>query len=94
MSHRRPLVLVILDGWGLREAREANAVALATTPVFDGLVRDYRCSQLRTSGHAVGLPEGQMGNSEVGHLTLGAGAIHDQDLLRIDKAKNELPGND
>ncbi len=86
MSDRRPVLLVVLDGWGLRESREANAVALADTPVFDGLMQAYPHARLRTSGLDVGLPEGQMGNSEVGHLTMGAGAVFDQDLLRIDKA--------
>ncbi|MCB9177377.1 MAG: 2,3-bisphosphoglycerate-independent phosphoglycerate mutase [Caldilineae bacterium] len=86
MTPRRPVLLLILDGWGLRAEREANAVALAETPVFDRLMAEYAHTRLRTSGRDVGLPADQMGNSEVGHLTLGAGAIFDQDLLRIDKA--------
>jgi 2,3-bisphosphoglycerate-independent phosphoglycerate mutase len=78
--------LVVLDGWGLAPQSPGNAVSLARTPVFDELWRDYPHTQLRASGRAVGLPEGQMGNSEVGHLNLGAGAIVRQDLVRIDDA--------
>ncbi len=84
---RRPLVgLVILDGWGLRASREGNAVALARTPVMDALKARYPQATLTTCGEAVGLPPGQMGNSEVGHLNLGAGRIVYQDLTRIDRA--------
>lgn len=83
---RRPVVLVILDGWGLREEREDNAVALADKPFFDGLWRSCPRCILRTDGPEVGLPEGQFGNSEVGHLNLGAGRIVMQDLPRIDRA--------
>jgi 2,3-bisphosphoglycerate-independent phosphoglycerate mutase len=78
--------LVILDGWGLAPAGPGNAVSLADTPVFDGLWSRYPHTQLTASGRAVGLPEGQMGNSEVGHLNLGAGAVVRQDLTRIDDA--------
>jgi 2,3-bisphosphoglycerate-independent phosphoglycerate mutase len=78
--------LVVLDGWGLAEPSPGNAVSLARTPTFDELWRDYPHTQLRTWGSAVGLPEGQMGNSEVGHLNLGAGAIVRQDLVRVDDA--------
>jgi 2,3-bisphosphoglycerate-independent phosphoglycerate mutase len=78
--------LVILDGWGLAPAGPGNAVEQARTPVFDELWATYAHSQLDASGRAVGLPEGQMGNSEVGHLNLGAGAIVRQDLTRIDDA--------
>jgi 2,3-bisphosphoglycerate-independent phosphoglycerate mutase len=78
--------LVVLDGWGLAEPGPGNAVALADTPVFDGLWERYPRTQLRAQGEAVGLPEGQMGNSEVGHLNLGAGAVVKQDLTRIDEA--------
>jgi 2,3-bisphosphoglycerate-independent phosphoglycerate mutase len=78
--------LVILDGWGLADPGPGNAVALADTPVFDELWDAYPHSTLNASGPAVGLPEGQMGNSEVGHLNLGAGAIVKQDLVRIDEA--------
>jgi 2,3-bisphosphoglycerate-independent phosphoglycerate mutase len=80
------LALVILDGWGLAEPGPGNAVSQASTPVFDGIWERYPRTQLDASGRAVGLPEGQMGNSEVGHLNLGAGAVIKQDLLRIDDA--------
>jgi 2,3-bisphosphoglycerate-independent phosphoglycerate mutase len=80
------VVLVILDGWGLAPAGPGNAVELADTPVFDDLWARYPHTQLTAGGLAVGLPEGQMGNSEVGHLNLGAGAVVKQDLTRIDEA--------
>ncbi len=80
------VALIILDGWGLAPAGPGNAVELAETPVFDDLHARYPHATLRTSGRDVGLPEGQMGNSEVGHLNLGAGAIVNQDLTRIDIA--------
>ena len=71
-----PLVtLVILDGWGIAPPGPGNAVDLARTPVFDDLVARYPTTELRAAGPAVGLPEGQMGNSEVGHLTIGSGRI-------------------
>jgi 2,3-bisphosphoglycerate-independent phosphoglycerate mutase len=82
-------VLVILDGWGIAEAGPGNAVSLADTPVFDDLCERYPTTQLTACGTAVGLPEGQMGNSEVGHMNLGAGAIVKQDLTRIDEAVEE-----
>ena len=78
--------LVVLDGWGLAAPGPGNAVALADTPVFDALWRGHPHTALRACGRAVGLPDGQMGNSEVGHLNLGAGAIVRQDLVRIDDA--------
>jgi 2,3-bisphosphoglycerate-independent phosphoglycerate mutase len=78
--------LIVLDGWGLAEPGPGNAVSLADTPVFDDLWARYPHTQLKACGRAVGLPEGQMGNSEVGHLNLGAGAIVKQDLTRIDEA--------
>src|SRR5947209_20081403 len=78
--------LVVLDGWGLAPEGPGNAVALADTPVMDRLWSEFPHARLRTSGEDVGLPEGQMGNSEVGHLNLGAGAIVPQDLKRIDDA--------
>ena len=80
------LALVILDGWGLAEAGPGNAISQADTPTFDALWAGYPHTQLSASGHDVGLPDGQMGNSEVGHLNLGAGAIVKQDLARIDGA--------
>ena len=78
--------LVVLDGWGLAEPGPGNAVEQADTPVFDDLWERYPHTTLTAWGPAVGLPEGQMGNSEVGHLNLGAGAVVKQDLLRIDEA--------
>jgi 2,3-bisphosphoglycerate-independent phosphoglycerate mutase len=81
-----PVVLVILDGWGYREAAEGNAVLAARTPVMDSLWATYPHTLLQASGRAVGLPEGQMGNSEVGHLTLGAGRVVPQELVRISDA--------
>jgi 2,3-bisphosphoglycerate-independent phosphoglycerate mutase len=78
--------LIVLDGWGLAEPGPGNAVSLATTPVFDELWESYPHTTLTAWGRAVGLPEGQMGNSEVGHLNLGAGSVVRQDLVRIDDA--------
>jgi 2,3-bisphosphoglycerate-independent phosphoglycerate mutase len=89
------LALVVLDGWALAPDGPGNAVSLANTPVFDRLWAEYPHTQLTAWGEAVGLPEGQMGNSEVGHLNLGAGAVVKQDLLRIDEAvrSGELASN-
>ena len=81
-----PLVLVVLDGWGLREQREGNAIKLARTPTYLELLERYPHSSLQASGEHVGLPSGQMGNSEVGHITMGAGRVVYQDLTRIDKS--------
>ncbi len=81
-----PVLLVILDGWGLAPAGPGNAVELADTPVMDAIWRDYPHTTLKTSGLDVGLPQGQMGNSEVGHLNIGAGYVVDQWITRIDKA--------
>lgn len=78
--------LIVLDGWGLAEPGPGNAVSLAETPVFDELWESYPHTTLTACGRAVGLPDGQMGNSEVGHLNLGAGAVVRQDLVRIDDA--------
>ncbi|MBA3296850.1 MAG: 2,3-bisphosphoglycerate-independent phosphoglycerate mutase [Acidobacteria bacterium] len=83
---RNPLVLLVLDGFGIREEREHNAIALARMPVYDELLARYPHAQLVASGEAVGLPDGQMGNSEVGHTNMGAGRVVYQDLTRIDKA--------
>jgi 2,3-bisphosphoglycerate-independent phosphoglycerate mutase len=80
------VALVVLDGWGIAPPGPGNAVSLADTPVFDALVERYPRTQLEASGEAVGLPPGQMGNSEVGHLNLGAGTAMKQDLARIDEA--------
>jgi 2,3-bisphosphoglycerate-independent phosphoglycerate mutase len=88
--------LVVLDGWGLAPDGPGNAVSLAETPVFDDLWSRYPHTQLIACGRSVGLPDGQMGNSEVGHLNLGAGAIVHQDLTRIDAAVKDgsLAGNE
>jgi 2,3-bisphosphoglycerate-independent phosphoglycerate mutase len=86
-SRTFPLVaLVILDGWGCAPAGRGNAVSLAKTPVFDELWREYPHTTLLASGEAVGLPVGQMGNSEVGHLTIGSGRVLDQDFQRVNRA--------
>ena len=82
----KPIVLTILDGWGYRAETHGNAIAQARKPVYDGLLRDYPNTLLRASEHFVGLPDGQMGNSEVGHLNLGAGRIVRMDMTRIDTA--------
>jgi 2,3-bisphosphoglycerate-independent phosphoglycerate mutase len=88
--------LVVLDGWGLAEPGPGNAIDLADTPLFDELRRRYPHTELTAKGEAVGLPAGQMGNSEVGHLNLGAGAVVKQDLTRIDEAveNGTLAGNE
>lgn len=82
---KKQVVLIVLDGWGYREEKENNAISEAKTPVFDKLWNSYPHSLLKASGEAVGLPEGQMGNSEVGHITIGAGKPQDTDLVRISK---------
>lgn len=81
-----PVVLVILDGWGYREETDGNAIAAAKTPVMDSLWAVYPRTLIHTSGKAVGLPDGQMGNSEVGHLNIGAGRVVPQELVRISDA--------
>ncbi|MGH9777307.1 MAG: 2,3-bisphosphoglycerate-independent phosphoglycerate mutase, partial [Candidatus Acidiferrales bacterium] len=83
---RRPVVLTILDGWGYRAQQEANAIALARKPTYDELLKKFPNTLVHTSGPFVGLPEGQMGNSEVGHLNIGAGRIIYMDITRIDQA--------
>src|SRR5206468_537269 len=87
-SMRAPplVVLVVLDGWGFRPGREGNAIELGRTPVWHGLWASSPRTLLEASGLAVGLPEGQMGNSEVGHLNLGAGRVVPQDLVRISQS--------
>lgn len=82
----KPFVLIVLDGWGHREEKEYNAIHEAPTPVYDRLLREYPHSVLDGSAIAVGLPEGQMGNSEIGHMTIGAGKVIDTDLVKISKA--------
>src|ERR1044071_8218125 len=90
------LILIVLDGFGCRKEREFNAIAQAETPRFDQLFRDSSWTTLEASGLAVGLPDGQMGNSEVGHLNIGAGRVVDQDIVRISKAieHHELESNE
>jgi 2,3-bisphosphoglycerate-independent phosphoglycerate mutase len=80
----KPLVLTVLDGWGFRAETKGNAVALARKPTYDELLRKFPNMLIQTSGPAVGLPEGQMGNSEVGHLNIGAGRVVHMDITRID----------
>ena len=84
MTRPKPLVLIILDGWGYRAETKANAIALARKPTYDRLLREYPNTLIHTSGKYVGLPDGQMGNSEVGHLNIGAGRIVHMDITRID----------
>ncbi len=84
-----PVVLVILDGWGYREESDGNAIAQAQTPNFDALWQTYPSTLIQTSGKAVGLPRGQMGNSEVGHLNIGAGRTVPQELVRISDAAED-----
>jgi len=90
------LILIVLDGFGCRKEKEFNAIAEAETPRFDELYRSSAWTTLDASGLAVGLPDGQMGNSEVGHLNIGAGRVVDQDIVRISKAieHHELESNE
>ena len=83
---KKPVVLMVLDGYGLNDKEEGNAIAQAKTPVMDGLMKECPFQPGRASGLDVGLPDGQMGNSEVGHMNIGAGRIIYQDLTRITKA--------
>src|SRR5437868_11047905 len=80
----KPIVLTILDGWGYRPETHGNAIAQARKPTYDVLLREYPNTIIRASEHFVGLPDGQMGNSEVGHLNLGAGRVVRMDITRID----------
>ncbi len=84
--NKRPVVLCIMDGFGLNSKQEHNAVFEANTPVFDRLIKECPYKEGQASGLFVGLPDGQMGNSEVGHLNIGAGRIVYQELTRISKA--------
>ncbi len=86
MTDKKPYMLMILDGWGINPSMEGNAVSLAMTPYLDKLMNAYPHTRLSCSGEAAGLPDGIMGNSEVGHLNIGAGRVVYQDLLRIDSA--------
>jgi len=85
LGAKRPLVLTILDGWGYSASKEGNAIAAACKPTYDLLLRNYPNTLVHTSGPYVGLPEGQMGNSEVGHLNIGAGRVIYMDVTRIDR---------
>src|SRR5579872_2928420 len=84
LGRRKPLVLTILDGWGFAPSTEGNAIAAARKPTYDMLLHDFPNTLINTSGPYVGLPEGQMGNSEVGHLNIGAGRVIHMDVTRID----------
>ncbi len=84
LGRKKPLVLTILDGWGFSPSTEGNAIAAARKPTYDTLLREYPNTVIHTSGPFVGLPEGQMGNSEVGHLNIGAGRVIQMDVTRID----------
>lgn len=85
----KPICLIILDGWGHREEKKHNAIVQAQTPFFDLLMKEYPHTFLNASQEAVGLPKGQIGNSEIGHMTIGAGRVVDTDLMKIDKAARE-----
>ena len=84
MNKKKPIVLTVLDGWGYRAETKGNAIALARKPAYDELLRKFPNTLIHTSGPYVGLPEGQMGNSEVGHMNMGAGRIVHMDITRID----------
>jgi len=86
MKNKKQILLIILDGWGFKEDEKYNAIKKANTPFFDYLWNEFPHSLLRTSGEAVGLPKGKMGNSEVGHMTIGAGRIINSDIQRINSA--------
>src|SRR3979409_621022 len=80
----KPIVLTVLDGWGFRPETKGNAIALARKPAYDQLIQKFPNTLIHTSGPFVGLPEGQMGNSEVGHMNMGAGRVVHMDITRID----------
>ena len=82
----RPFVLIVMDGWGVNPRKEGNAIALAHTPNIDRIGREWLHTTVRTSGEAVGLPQGQMGNSEVGHQNIGAGKRVLQDYTRVSES--------
>ena len=81
-----PVTLVIMDGWGLNPRENHNAIALGNTPYFDYIWNNWPSATLEASGEAVGLPAGQMGNSEVGHMNIGAGRVVYQDLVKINNS--------
>ena len=82
----KKVILMILDGWGIATQKEVSAIDAANTPFMDNVLQKYSHSTLEASGLAVGLPEGQMGNSEVGHMNIGAGRVVYQDLVKISNA--------
>ncbi len=86
---RRRVLLVILDGWGIGKADGTNPIHLAETPIFDGLLSDYPSTQLEAAGEAVGLKAGKAGNSEAGHINIGAGRVILQDDVRLDLAMQD-----
>ncbi len=92
----KKVLLMILDGWGIAKNLKVSAIDAANTPYINSLYKKYPHSKLQASGLAVGLPEGQMGNSEVGHMNIGAGRVVYQDLVRVNKAveEKELDKND
>src|SRR3954453_7353036 len=89
MKPAHKVLLCILDGWGIRKEREDNAILIAGTPNLDKISNGYPFTELQTSGEAVGLPQGQMGNSEVGHTNIGAGRVVYQELTRVSKSIRE-----
>ena len=86
MAKIKPLVLIVMDGFGVTIPSEGNAVSIAKKPVFDNLINNYPSATVQASGEMVGLPWGEVGNSEVGHMNIGAGRVMYQDLPRIDKS--------
>src|SRR5262249_61067104 len=92
----KPMVLTVLDGWGYRAESRGNAIALARKPTYEHLIKNFANTLIETSGPAVGLPDGQMGNSEVGHMNIGAGRVVRMDITKIDvlcanKSLGDLP---
>ena len=80
------VILIIMDGWGIGDDNKVSAIHAANTPFYDSIIKKYPNSKLSASGKDVGLPSGQMGNSEVGHMNIGAGRVVDQDLIRLNKS--------
>ena len=94
IQNTKPVVLCILDGWGSRDENDNNAIKLADTPIYDEMIANCPKSTLQTSGLSVGLPDGQMGNSEVGHMNIGGGRVVFQDLPKIDQAIGAIAERD
>src|SRR6185295_13661260 len=86
---QKSVALIILDGWGHREEKDHNAIAQAVTPFYDSLLENYPHMLLHASEEHVGLPVGQIGNSEIGHMTIGTGRVIDTDLVKINKAATD-----